>query len=329
MQAQCHNDKDKQNCCTKRESCENFQGKCSEGTALWDGGLCEHESCTTSVTDKSLCCQPLFGQELEGLLIIENAGYSKIVDTDNQGTVESLVSASIAKHIGCHADKVEVAVSTSMLGGTNCDFVIDTNGLNEKGVADMRTKFQNKVPLMTSLDREIAKLAEIQVNPEEEMKVAFVLLSDAMIDAAHGGIYIRGKLVEQDGDDWSVMLPGGFVEHGFAEHSLHNIDDNSDYIGVDVYVDALTRLFRVAELIEQGSIDADLNDWVPLPEFSVATNSSRNSFGPVGHIVGGGKNVFVIVLIILLVIAVLGGVAYLLYARSKKPDDEARGLLQS
>jgi len=320
-QEHCNNDDDMNSCCTKRESCKNFQGKCPEGTLLWHGGLCEHESCTTSVTDKSLCCQPNIGQELEGLVMIQNAGYDKILDTQNRGTVESIVSTAISRHIGCDAHKVEVAVGRGMLGGIYCDFVIHTAGLNETDIADMRTKFQNKIPLLTRLNRRFANLEEVKVDPAKEMQVGFVLLADAMIDAAHGGIYIRGKLVEQDEEDqsWSIMLPGGFVEDGFAENHVHNIDDNSDHIGVDVFVDALTRLFRVAQLIEQGSIDADLKDWVPIPDSPAPPRTVSG---------GGGVPTWVfIVLIILFVAALLGGVAYLLNARNKNKEDEAKGLL--
>ncbi|CAK0891323.1 unnamed protein product [Prorocentrum cordatum] len=105
-------------------------------------------SCTEHAADKSLCCLPDLGQEMEGLLLIQNAGFAKLGDTDNKGTVASVVSAAIAEHVGIDEDLIEIALSASLKGdpATNCDFMIELGDLNESVVADIRTKFKNKDP---------------------------------------------------------------------------------------------------------------------------------------------------------------------------------------
>merc|ERR1719356_1778228 len=97
---------------------------------------------------------------------------------------------------------------------------------------------------MTSIDRKIGNLTECKIDSSDEVKVGFILAADAMVDGAHGGVYIRGKTLVFDGEYWSVMLPGGHIEDGYSEVNLKNIhgDDTEENIEEDVYVDALTLL---------------------------------------------------------------------------------------
>jgi hypothetical protein len=325
-QAACSHDADMENCCTNRDSCANFPGQCPDGSELWEDGLCEHESCSTSVTDKGLCCQPSLGQVLEGLIVMENCVYDKIVETKSRGKVEQIVIEAIAKHVGVKKDLVEVAISASLTGEASIDFMVDTADLDEAKHAVLKEKFENKVSLITTIDRKIRDLKELKKDSAEHIKVSFILVADAMIDASHGGVYVRGKAVSWDGDSWSVMLPGGFIEDGYSEVHLQSVDDgNSNYIAANVYVDALTRLFRASELIEQGSLDPDLKDWLPLPDV-VAQADAENAPWKDNH---GQLSILSIFLIVLAFAALLGGVVVVLYLRKKSTDDEARQPLTS